>query len=89
MSTQQPSLSTRARWIIRTQLAAASPGRKQAPGIHTQATGFPLHQPRPRCGRRRLPGRPAGRPAPLRSPPARPDRLGRDDGGTRPATARD
>ena len=40
MSAQQPSLSTRARWIIRTQLAAVSPGRKQTPGIHTRATGF-------------------------------------------------
>jgi ATP-dependent Clp protease ATP-binding subunit ClpA len=40
MSAQQPSLSTRARWIIRTQLAAVSPARKHTPGIHTRATGF-------------------------------------------------
>jgi hypothetical protein len=40
MPAQQPSLSTRARWIIRTQLAAASAARKHTPGIHTRATGF-------------------------------------------------
>ena len=40
MPAQQPSLSTRARWIIRTQLAAISPARKHTPGIHTRATGF-------------------------------------------------
>jgi ATP-dependent Clp protease ATP-binding subunit ClpA len=40
MSAQQPSLSTRARWIIRTQLAAVSPARRHTPGIHTRATGF-------------------------------------------------
>jgi ATP-dependent Clp protease ATP-binding subunit ClpC len=40
MPASQPSLSTRARWIIRTQLAAVSPGRKHTPGIHTRATGF-------------------------------------------------
>ena len=40
MPAQQSSLSIRARWIIRTQLAAISPGRKHAPGIHTRATGF-------------------------------------------------
>jgi ATP-dependent Clp protease ATP-binding subunit ClpC len=40
MPAPQPSLSTRARWIIRTQLAAVSPGRKHAPGIYTRATGF-------------------------------------------------
>lgn len=40
MPAQQPSLSARARWIIRTQLAAVSPGRKHTPGIHTRATGF-------------------------------------------------
>jgi hypothetical protein len=45
MSAQQPSLSTRARWIIRTQLAPASPGRSRAPGTHTQATGFPFTSP--------------------------------------------
>jgi ATP-dependent Clp protease ATP-binding subunit ClpA len=40
MPAQQPSLSARARWIIRTQLAAVSPGHKHTPGIHTRATGF-------------------------------------------------
>ena len=40
MSGQQPSLSTRARWIIRTRLAAVSPARRHTPGIHTRATGF-------------------------------------------------
>lgn len=40
MSAHQPSLSTRARWIIRTQLAAVSPARKHTPGLHTRATGF-------------------------------------------------
>jgi ATP-dependent Clp protease ATP-binding subunit ClpC len=40
MPAQQPSLSTRARWIIRTQLAAVSPARKHTPGIHTRTTGF-------------------------------------------------
>lgn len=40
MPAQQPSLSTRATWIIRTQLAAVSPARKHTPGIHTRATGF-------------------------------------------------
>ena len=40
MPAQQPSLSTRARWIIRTQLAAVSPARRHTPGIHTRATGF-------------------------------------------------
>ncbi len=40
MPAPQPSLSTRARWIIRTQLAAVRPGRKHTPGIHTRATGF-------------------------------------------------
>jgi ATP-dependent Clp protease ATP-binding subunit ClpA len=40
MPAQQPSLSTRARWIICTQLAAVSPARKHTPGIHTRATGF-------------------------------------------------
>jgi hypothetical protein len=40
MPAPQPSLSTRARWIIRTQLAAISPRRKHTPGIHTRATGF-------------------------------------------------
>ncbi len=38
----QPGLRARARWIIRTQLAAISPGRKHTPGIHTRATGFIL-----------------------------------------------
>ena len=40
MPAPQPSLSTRARWIIGTQLAAVRPGRKHTPGIHTRATGF-------------------------------------------------
>jgi len=40
MSAQQLSLSTRARWIIRTRLAAVSPARRHTPGIHTRATGF-------------------------------------------------
>lgn len=40
MSAQIPGLSSRARWIIHTQLAALSPKRKHAPGIHTPATGF-------------------------------------------------
>ena len=40
MPAQQPSLSTRARWIIRTRLAAVSPARRHTPGIHTRATGF-------------------------------------------------
>jgi ATP-dependent Clp protease ATP-binding subunit ClpC len=40
MPAQQPGLSTRVRWIIRTQLAAVSPGRRHTPGIHTRATGF-------------------------------------------------
>jgi ATP-dependent Clp protease ATP-binding subunit ClpA len=40
MPAQQPSLSTRARWIIRTQLAAVSPARKHTPGIHARATRF-------------------------------------------------
>lgn len=40
MPAPQPSLSTRARWIIRTQLAAVRPGRKHTPGIHTRTTGF-------------------------------------------------
>jgi hypothetical protein len=40
MPAQQPSLSTRARWIIRTQLAAVSPARRHTLGIHTRATGF-------------------------------------------------
>lgn len=40
MPAQQPGLSTRVRWIIRTQLAAVSPGRKHTPGIHTRTTGF-------------------------------------------------
>jgi len=37
---RQPTFSTRARWIIRTQLAALSPARKHTPGVHTRATGF-------------------------------------------------
>ena len=46
MPAPQPSLSTRARWIIGTQLAAVRPGRKHTPGIHTRATGFlPLTSP--------------------------------------------
>jgi len=46
MPAQQPSLSARARWIIRTQLAAVNPRRKGTPGIHTRATGFlPLTRP--------------------------------------------
>ena len=40
MPAQQPSLSTRATWIIRTRLAAVSPARRHTPGIHTRATGF-------------------------------------------------
>jgi ATP-dependent Clp protease ATP-binding subunit ClpA len=40
MPAQQPSLTTRARWIIRTQLAAITPAGKHTPGIHTRATGF-------------------------------------------------
>jgi ATP-dependent Clp protease ATP-binding subunit ClpC len=40
MPAPQPSLSTRARWIIRTHLAAVSPARKHTPGVHTRATGF-------------------------------------------------
>ena len=40
MPAQQPSLSARARWIIRTQLAAVSPARKHTPSIHTRTTGF-------------------------------------------------
>ena len=40
MEAQPPSLSTRARWIFRTQLAAVRPGRKHTPGIHTRTTGF-------------------------------------------------
>jgi len=40
MRAQQPGLSARARWIIRTQLAAISPGRKHTPGVHTRAIGF-------------------------------------------------
>jgi ATP-dependent Clp protease ATP-binding subunit ClpA len=40
MPDQRPSVSTRARWIIRTQLAAVSPAREHSPGIHTRATGF-------------------------------------------------
>jgi ATP-dependent Clp protease ATP-binding subunit ClpA len=40
MPAQQPSLSARARWIIRTQLAALSAARRHTPGIHTRATGF-------------------------------------------------
>jgi ATP-dependent Clp protease ATP-binding subunit ClpC len=38
MPTQLPGPISRARWIIRTQLAALSP--KHTPGIHTPATGF-------------------------------------------------
>lgn len=46
MPAQQPSLSARARWIIRTQLAAVNPRRMHTPGIHTRATGFlPLTRP--------------------------------------------
>ena len=40
MPALQPGPTARARWIIRTQLAAVSPGRKHTPGIHTRATGF-------------------------------------------------
>jgi ATP-dependent Clp protease ATP-binding subunit ClpA len=40
MSTQMPTLSSRARWIVHTQFAALSPRRKHAPGIHTPATGY-------------------------------------------------
>jgi ATP-dependent Clp protease ATP-binding subunit ClpC len=40
VAAQQPGLSARARWIICTQIAAGSPGRKHTPGIHTRATGF-------------------------------------------------
>jgi hypothetical protein len=40
MPAPQPGRSTRARWIIRTQLAAVSPARRHTPGIHTRATGF-------------------------------------------------
>jgi ATP-dependent Clp protease ATP-binding subunit ClpA len=40
MPAPQPSLSARARWIIRTQLAALSPARRHTPGIHTRAAGF-------------------------------------------------
>lgn len=40
MPARQPTFSTRARWIIRTQLAALSPARKHTPGVHTRATGF-------------------------------------------------
>ncbi len=40
MPAPKPGLKSRARWIIRTQLAALSPGRKHTPGIHTRATGF-------------------------------------------------
>lgn len=40
MPAPQPGRKSRARWIVRTQLAAISPGRKHTPGIHTRATGF-------------------------------------------------
>jgi len=40
MPAQQPGLGTRARWIVRTQLAHLSPARKRTPGVHTRATGF-------------------------------------------------
>src|SRR5271169_2167164 len=40
MSAQLSELSSRARWIVHTQLAALSPGRKHAPGIHTRSTGY-------------------------------------------------
>jgi hypothetical protein len=40
MPAPQPGRSTRARWIIRTQLAAVSPARRHTPGIYTRATGF-------------------------------------------------
>jgi ATP-dependent Clp protease ATP-binding subunit ClpC len=40
MTAPLPGPLSRARWIIRTQLAALSPGRKHTPGIHTHATGF-------------------------------------------------
>jgi hypothetical protein len=49
MPAPQPILSTWARWIIRTRLAAVSPGRKHTPGIHTRATGF-LPFTSPACG---------------------------------------
>src|ERR1700729_2824922 len=40
MPAPQPGLRSRARWIVRTQLAAFSPWRKHTPGVHTRATGF-------------------------------------------------
>jgi ATP-dependent Clp protease ATP-binding subunit ClpA len=40
MSAQLSDLSSRAGWIVRTQLAALSPTRKHTPGIHTPTTGF-------------------------------------------------
>jgi ATP-dependent Clp protease ATP-binding subunit ClpA len=40
MTAPQPGPWSRAGWILRTQRAALSPGRKHTPGIHTRATGF-------------------------------------------------
>lgn len=40
MSELQPSLSARARWIARHQLAHINPWREHVPGIHTRVTGF-------------------------------------------------
>jgi ATP-dependent Clp protease ATP-binding subunit ClpA len=40
METPMPGPWSRARWIIHTQLAALSPGRKHSSGIHTRSTGF-------------------------------------------------
>jgi ATP-dependent Clp protease ATP-binding subunit ClpA len=40
MPAPQPGLKSRARWVVRTQLAAIGLGRKHTPGIHTRATGF-------------------------------------------------
>ena len=40
MPAPQPGLTSRARWIIHTQLAAFSSRRKHTPGIHTRATGY-------------------------------------------------
>jgi hypothetical protein len=91
MPAPQPSLSARARWIICTQLAALSPARKHPWHPHPDHRVPPLHQPRPRRGRRRLPGGPARQPPPLgpRPPPARPGRPGPGHGRTRAAAAGD
>jgi hypothetical protein len=72
MRAQQPGLSARARWIIRTQLAAISPGRKHTPASTPGPSGSSPSPPPPATrSHRDHPWRGSG-PPPLRNRVKRP-----------------